>query len=130
MIQSEDELIQNFLLDLVNKINNGESFSALAKLYSQDPSYKDGGESAWLNEDKLPEVFKHNLSKLKPGELSAPFKAGQGWRIIKIIDKRKVDNNLALIKHTLMRNKQNAYFNNWVKKLRDKAYIEIFEHKL
>ena len=130
MIQSEDELIQNFLLDLVNKINNGESFSALAKLYSQDPSYKDGGESTWLNEDKLPEVFKHNLSKLKPGELSAPFKAGQGWRIIKIIDKRKVDNNLALIKHTLMRNKQNAYFNNWVKKLRDKAYIEIFEHKL
>ncbi len=130
MIQSEDELIQNFLLDLVNKINNGESFSALAKLYSQDPSYKDGGESAWLNEDKLPEVFKHNLSKLKAGELSAPFKAGQGWRIIKIIDKRKVDNNLALIKHTLMRNKQNAYFNNWVKKLRDKAYIEIFEHKL
>ena len=130
MIQSEDELIQNFLLDLVNKINNGESFSALAKLYSQDPSYKDGGESAWLNEDKLPEVFKHNLSKSKPGELSAPFKAGQGWRIIKIIDKRKVDNNLALIKHTLMRNKQNAYFNNWVKKLRDKAYIEIFEHKL
>ena len=62
--------------------------------------------------------------------MSAPFKAGQGWRIIKIIDKRKVDNNLALIKHTLMRNKQNAYFNNWVKKLRDKAYIEIFEHKL
>lgn len=130
MIQSEDELIQNFLLDLVNKINNGESFSALAKLYSQDPSYKDGGESAWLNEDKLPEVFKHNLSKLKAGELSAPFKAGQGWRIIKIIDKRKVDNNLALIKLTLMRNKQDAYFNNWVKKLRDKAYIEIFEHKL
>lgn len=130
MIQSEDELIQNFLLDLVNKINNGESFSALAKLYSQDPSYKDGGESAWLNEDKLPEVFKHNLSKLKAGELSAPFKAGQGWRIIKVIDKRKVDNNLALIKLTLMRNKQDAYFNNWVKKLRDKAYIEIFEHKL
>ena len=48
LLQSKDSLIQQLLIELIDKINAGTSFSSLAKLHSQDPSYKNGGESGWL----------------------------------------------------------------------------------
>lgn len=130
LLQSKDGLIQQFLTELSDKINTGTSFSSLAKLHSQDPSYKNGGESGWLDENRLPAAFKQHLLQLEIGELSPSFQAGQGWRIVKIIDKRSVDNHLIAIKSQLIQSKKNAFFKNWVKALRKDAYIEIFDYKL
>ena len=130
LLQSKDSLIQQLLIELSDKINAGTSFSSLAKLHSQDPSYKNGGESGWLDENRLPVVFKQHLSQLKADELSPPFQTQQGWRVIKIIDKRRVDNHLIAVKSKLIQSKKNSFFKNWVKELRKGAYIEIFDHKL
>ena len=130
LLQSKDDLITQFLIVLSDKINSGTSFSSLAKLHSQDPSYKNGGESGWLDENRLPAAFKQQLVNLQSGELSHPFQTKQGWRIIKIIDERSVDNHLVAIKSQLIQSKKNTYFKNWVKALKKNAYIEIFDHKL
>ena len=130
LLQSKDDLITQFLIVLSDKINSGTSFSSLAKLHSQDPSYKNGGESGWLDENRLPAAFKQQLVNLQSGELSPPFQTKQGWRIIKIIDERSVDNHLVAIKSQLIQSKKNTYFKNWVKALKKNAYIEIFDHKL
>jgi peptidyl-prolyl cis-trans isomerase SurA len=130
LLQSQDDLIQEFLTDLASQIQQGASFSALAKLHSQDESYKDGGESDWLVQKRLPKAFMQALKPLKVQELSAPFKAGNGWRLIKVIERRQVNNHLKVIKSALIRQKKNLYFRNWTKKLRKDAYIEIFDHKL
>ncbi len=129
LLESQDSLIQAFMADLVIQLNNGKTFSALAKLYSQDASYKDGGELGWLMLDKLPNDFISALSNLDENKTSAPFKTQQGWRIIKLLDERSVDNHISAVKVALLRQKQNVYFANWVKSLREKAYIEILEHK-
>jgi len=130
LVQSQDELIKAFLIDLSAQIQQGKSFSSLAKLHSQDKSYANGGESGWLIQSRLPKDFIQTLSSLKVEELSKPFKVDNAWRLVKIIEKRTIDNHLANIKAALMRQKENAYFSNWVKKLRESAYIEIFDHKL
>ena len=130
LLQSQDDLIQEFLTDLASQIQQGASFSALAKLHSQDESYKNGGESDWLVQKRLPKAFMQALKPLKVQELSAPFKAGNGWRLIKVIERRQVNNHLKVIKSALIRQKKNLYFRNWTKKLRKDAYIEIFDHKL
>jgi len=130
LLQSKDDLITQFLIVLSDKINSGTSFSSLAKLHSQDPSYKNGGESGWLDENRLSAAFKQQLVNLQSGELSQPFQTKQGWRIIKIIDERSVDNHLVAIKSKLIQSKKNTYFKNWVKALKKNAYIEIFDHKL
>ncbi|MBC8494097.1 MAG: peptidylprolyl isomerase [Candidatus Thioglobus sp.] len=130
LLQSEDELIKDFLTDLADKIKQGESFSAMAKLHSQDESYKNGGESGWLVSKRLPKEFTNVINELTPHEISKPFKVGNGWRLIKVIEQREVDQHLRNIKSALMRQKENTYFNNWTKKLRQDAYIEIFDHKL
>ncbi len=130
LLQSKDNLIKSFLINLNKKINIGGSFSALAKLHSQDASYKNGGKSEWLEVSTLPKVFQQNIKDLSMNELSQPFKIEQVWRIVKIIDKRSVDNYLIKLKAKLVRQKESAYFNDWVKKLRKEAYIEIFDNKL
>ena len=130
LLQSEDDLIKRFLIELSDKITSGTSFSKLAKLHSQDPSYKNGGKSEWLDEDRLPAIFKKQLANLKPGELSQPFQTKQGWRIIRIISMRSVDTYLVAIKSQLIQSKKITHFKNWVKALRNNAYIEIFDHKL
>ncbi|QKQ24042.1 peptidylprolyl isomerase [Candidatus Ruthia endofausta] len=130
LLRSKDDLIKDFLIDLSEKINKGDSFSTLAKLHSQDASYKNGGESDWLVLLKLPKIFQQNLKDLSVGDLSQPFKIGQVWRIVKIIDKRSIDNNLIELKAKLVRQKENIYFNDWIKKIRKEAYIEIFDNKL
>lgn len=130
LIKSKDELMREFLANLRGKIQQGESFSKLAKLHSHDPSYQQGGESGWLDKQKLPELFKQQLSLLKSDEISQPFKTGDSWRIIKLANERKVDNHITKLKSTLLQNKQTVYFNNWLKTLRKDAYIDIFEHKL
>jgi hypothetical protein len=59
--------------------------------------------------------------------LSKLNKAGE---LLKIIDKRRVDNHLIAVKSKLIQSKKNSFFKNWVKELRKGAYIEIFDHKL
>jgi len=130
LVKSEEELIQDFLLELTSKIKTGESFSALAKLHSQDPSYKNGGASPWLDKQRLPDAFLNVVNKLKVNEISEPFFAAKGWRILKVVDTRKVNKHIDAVKAALVRQKQNIYFKDWVKKLREEAYIEIFDHKL
>ncbi len=125
-----NRLIKDRLIDLSEKINKGDSFSILKKIYSQDNFYKNGGESIWLNLSKLPKAFQQSLKGLLVGEISQPFKIGQVWRIVKIIDKRSVDNYLVELKAKLIRQKEDTYFYNWVKKIRKEAYIKIFDNKL
>ncbi|MDC9714209.1 MAG: peptidylprolyl isomerase [Gammaproteobacteria bacterium] len=129
-LQSKDDLIVQFLTKLSRDIKNGTTFSSLAKLHSQDPSYKNGGETDWLEQNKLPAVFQQQLKNLNTGEVSEPFKTAQDWRIIKTIAQRKVDMNLVAIRAQLIQLKQRAFFQNWLKTLRKNAYIEIFDHKL
>lgn len=126
---SKDELAKQFLTKLSAEINQGAAFSNLAKRHSQDPSYKNGGVSKWLDKSKLLTTFKP-LAKLKLGELSAPFQTQQGWLIGKIIDERSIDTELIKLKSQRLRAKQDDYYKNWIKELRKNTYVEVFDHKL
>lgn len=127
--QSEDVLIQQFLTKLSTEIKQGASFSDIAKLHSQDPSYKNGGVSKWLDKQKILAKFTP-LSKLKKHELSQPFKARYGWMIAKIIDQRTIDTQHIELKKQKLHAKKDQYYKNWVKSLRKNAYIEVLDHKL
>ncbi|SMM98393.1 Survival protein SurA precursor (Peptidyl-prolyl cis-trans isomerase SurA) [uncultured Candidatus Thioglobus sp.] len=128
-LASHDKLIQEFLIELSDKIKQGASFSNLVKMYSQDPSYQNNGESIWLDKRKLAKIFQQKNANLKLGEVSKPFKIEKTWRIIKIINVRKVSTRAKLVREQLIQAKQNAYLRNWIKKLRKNAYIDILEDK-
>jgi len=74
---------------LIGRLNKGEDFVALAKVYTQDPGgQNNGGDLGWFR----PDIFvDHNfddaVAALKKGEYSkAPVRTRFGWHIIKIED--------------------------------------------
>lgn len=74
---SADETTANdSLLNLRSRINRGESFSAIATKYSEDPDSRPfGGDLGPLAAAALPPGLVEQLRTLKPGEISAPIKS-------------------------------------------------------
>lgn len=75
-----------FCYQLYDRINSGESFAELAKKYSDDPgSAPQGGRYENINKGDFMKKFEDILFKLKPGEISKPFKTEYGYHIVELL---------------------------------------------
>ncbi|RDH84403.1 MAG: hypothetical protein DIZ80_02685 [endosymbiont of Galathealinum brachiosum] len=73
--------------DLLNRVNKGESFEALAKENSEDPgSAPNGGELGWVSKGMMVAEFETALFKLKKGQVSEVVKSNFGYHIIRFDD--------------------------------------------
>ena len=79
---------ENQALELIQKINNGSDFAELAKLKSKSNNASQGGEMGWRNLGDMPSLFANALKNKKKGFISEPLKAGSGFYILKLEDKR------------------------------------------
>ena len=126
-IVNQEQAIRNFLKKLSDHISKGASFDAFAKLHSQHPSYVDGGLTDW--------IFVNNstiemLDLLDDGEVSTIYATDSGWAIAIKVDERYIDSNLENCKEKIIYQKAQQFYSNWLKDLRDSAYIEIYTDKL
>jgi len=126
-IYNQEQAIRNFLKKLSDHISKGASFDAFAKLHSQHPSYVNGGLTDW--------IFVNNptieiLDLLEDGEVSKIYSTDVGWAIAIKVDERYVDSNLENCKEKIVYQKTQQFYINWLKDLRDSAYIEIYTDKL
>lgn len=75
------------LTEINDKLAAGESFSALAKEYSEDVgSANFGGDLGYTSGDTFPESFEAALESLEVGEVSAPVSTDSGTHLIKLLD--------------------------------------------
>lgn len=75
--------------EILNRIQNGEDFAALAKEYSLDESSKEnGGELGYIYRGIMSKEFEDAAFSLNEGEYSAPIKTDRGYHIIKMINKK------------------------------------------
>lgn len=82
-------------------VEQGESFSTLAILYSEDPgSQKQGGDLGWFKRGEMVSEFEANAFKLDPAEVSEVFETPFGFHIIQMIEKRGSRIN---VRHILVR---------------------------
>lgn len=128
-----DNRAENMLKEFREQVINGEAdFAELAKEHSADPgSALRGGELGWTDPEVYVPEFKNALAELEPGEYSQPVRSVHGWHLMQLIDrrqgdvteKRKQDKAAQLIFQRKYAEEQE----NWLRELRDGAYIEVVE---
>jgi peptidyl-prolyl cis-trans isomerase SurA len=85
----QEEATRNQLLDIRSRVLAGEDFGELAKKYSHDPGvYTNKGEMGWSGRGRMVPEYEAVAFKLKPGEVSMPFKSSFGLHIMQLIERR------------------------------------------
>lgn len=81
--------VKKELLEMRKRILNGESFSTMAILYSEDPgSAKKGGELGFFGRGQMYPEFEKAAYKLKPGQISDVVETKAGYHIIQMIQRK------------------------------------------
>ncbi len=114
---------------LRERLANGGNFAELARLYSQDGSAAKGGDLGWLYpSDTVPE-FEKAMDALKIGEISEPVRSPFGWHLIEVQERRVQDvsdeRRRIAAKNALRARKADESYQDWIRQLRDRAYVEL-----
>lgn len=117
------------LVDLRERVvQGGASFADLARIHSADLSAAKGGDLGWIYPgDTVPE-FEQTMDALKPGELSQPVQSPFGWHLILVEDRRVQDvsdeRKRGAARNALRERKSDEAYQDWLRQLRDRAYVE------
>lgn len=123
-----DSDAQHRMNDIKERLDNGGNFAELARQYSEDGTANKGGDLGWVNPgDTVPE-FEKVMNELKPGQISEPIKSRFGWHIIQVLERRDQDmsREAARLKarQEIKARKAEESFQDWIRELRDRAYVE------
>jgi peptidyl-prolyl cis-trans isomerase SurA len=93
--------------DIAARAAKGEDFGQLAIANSNSQTALDGGALGWRKGNQLPQFILELVTKMKPGEVSAPVRTPSGFHIIRLNDRRggqaKVIINQIHVRHILMK---------------------------
>lgn len=120
---------RNRLTNLKERLDNKADFAELARVHSEDTSATRGGDLGWISPgDTVPE-FERAMNALKPGEISTPVRSPFGWHLIQVLERRNEDmskERLRLMARQALRaRKSDEAYQEWVRQLRDQAFIDI-----
>lgn len=110
------------------RIANGGDFAEQARLYSQDGSAAKGGDLGWLNPgDTVPE-FERAMDALKINEVSPVVQSPFGMHLIQVQERRERDvsaeRQRAVARQALRERKMDEAYQDWLRQLRDRTYVE------
>ena len=116
------------------RIIAGAAFADVAKELSEDPDSRDnGGELPWLSSGQMPPQMEQTARELPTGRLSEPFRTQFGWHIMEVLERRegRGGNSRERVAATqvLRQQKFAREVDNWQRRLRDEAYVEILTNK-
>jgi peptidyl-prolyl cis-trans isomerase SurA len=87
--EAQENITKAELMDIRNKILAGEDFATLAKKYSDDPTVvQNGGAMGWSGRGRMVPEYEAMAFKLKPNEISMPFKTSFGIHIMQLLERR------------------------------------------
>lgn len=118
------------LLALKTRVAAGESFSGLAKAYSQDPETSEtGGELGWLPENMMAKEILDAVSSLADGQVSDPVRGGDAMHIFHLLgrqaagvyDYEEIQEELRGYTETY---KLETRYREWLDGLKEQHYIE------
>ena len=114
---------------LYERIKNGGNFAELARLFSQDGSASKGGDLGWIYPGDTVPDFERVMNQLKPGEVSKPTRSPFGFHLIEVLERRvqdvSVDRQRVAARQILRERKMDEAYQDWLRQVRDRAYVEF-----
>ena len=101
LTEVEIEAIEEKALEIIKRLEVGESFEKLAATYSAGQKALEGGFLGWRTSAELPTLFAKTVSSLKVGETSELIRSGAGFHILRLNEKR--GNTVKFMDQTLSR---------------------------
>jgi peptidyl-prolyl cis-trans isomerase SurA len=112
-----------------DRIDTGASFEDQARLNSEDASASKGGDLGWISPGDTVPDFEQAMAKLKPGQVSAPVRTPFGWHLIEVLERRTQDvtaeRQREQARTAMRQRKSEEAFQEWVRQIRDRAYVEF-----
>lgn len=126
LVSSEEA--RHKLAGLKERLDNGADFAELARLYSNDLSAAKGGDLGWLYQGDTVPDFERAMDALKPGEVSAPVQSPFGWHLIQVLARKNAEpgdeRKRLMARQALRERKSDEAYEDWLRQLRDRAYVE------
>lgn len=126
-LTSESDAKQQ-IKEIKKRIDNGENFAELAKLYSEDGSASSGGDLGWLSPGNTVAPFEKAMDALLPGQISDPVQSQFGWHLIQVLERRTQDvsdeSRRDNARQSIRSRKAEVVIQDFLRQLRDQAYVE------
>jgi peptidyl-prolyl cis-trans isomerase SurA len=118
------------LIDIRNRLLDGENFGDLAKEYSEDPgSALKGGELEWMGKGITAAEFEKTFTTLEIGIISEVFETEFGFHFLEVLEKRNKDMTKDAIENRafniLYSRKYDEELENSLRSMRAEAFVEI-----
>ncbi|SHO49717.1 peptidylprolyl isomerase [Desulfopila aestuarii] len=119
-----------------NLVKAGEDFKAVARKFSDLPSRADGGDIGTFELDDMAANMRHAVAGLQAGEISEIIETPEGYQFFKLLSGGEVagPSNIVAkapfeevkdkIKQELFDQEMKKAYAQWVKELKDQAYIQ------
>jgi len=115
---------------IYQKIVIGTDFKELAREYSEDiGSKQSGGDLSWSRPGQFAPAFEQVMQITPVGQVSEPFRSTFGWHILKV-DATRTEDMFDVVKRNqvvsiLRQRRFQDELQQWIKELREEAYIEV-----
>jgi len=118
---------QKRILEIKQRLDGGAAFAEQAKRYSQDGSAQQGGDLDWLSPGQTVPEFEEAINKLKIGE-TGMVQTQFGWHLIQVLERRSTDvseqQKRQQARVSIGSFKSEELYQDWLRQLRDRAFIE------
>jgi peptidyl-prolyl cis-trans isomerase SurA len=115
---------------ILDQTRQGEDFANLAREYSQGAEAKEGGVLGFFKPEELIPEMEEAVTRLKPGEVSDLVLSPEGFHILRVMERKGGEPKplaevQAKIRDELSQKEAERLFNDMMKSLKEKAYIEV-----
>lgn len=111
-------------LEVIDRLKNGEDWSALVLEYSKDTSNSSrGGDLGWFSSSVMIPEFSQAAFDTPIGEISDPVETQYGWHIIQVLG-----HEIRPLSSNEFNQLKQTEFNNWLSEVRLTVEIEIKDY--
>ncbi len=132
--EDEDEQSRKKKRELMEEIHKklieGADFAEMARMYSQDPSRKNGGDVGYFAPGEMVKPFEQVAYSLNVGETSDVFETRYGYHILKVTDRKEprtatFDELKKSLEEQIKNRKVNQLLAQTIDRLRASAQIKV-----